>query len=147
MSFRKQRKLKIGAVELCDLPDLGIEKLHVRVDTGAATSSLHVDNIEEFRKGKKRFVSFDLHPDIHHVEDVVRTTAEADGKKRVKSSELDPTPDAAPELADAQLGLVSGSYNLEISTLVVDPEFEYMLTDADLDEDEELPQSFDEEEE
>jgi len=36
----------VGAVELCDLPKLAISDLNVRVDTGAATSSLHVDNIE-----------------------------------------------------------------------------------------------------
>ena len=31
----------VGAVELCDLPKLAISDLNVRVDTGAATSSLH----------------------------------------------------------------------------------------------------------
>ena len=53
MEFRKHPKLKIGAVEFCDLPDMGIEKLEMRVDTGAATSSLHVDNIEEYSKVKR----------------------------------------------------------------------------------------------
>ncbi len=73
MEYRKQAKLKIGAVELCDLPELGIEKLHMRVDTGAATSSLHVDNIKEYSEGKKNFVSFDLHPDIHNVDKIIHT--------------------------------------------------------------------------
>jgi hypothetical protein len=44
-------KLTVGNLELCDLPELGIKGLHVRVDTGAATSSLHVDNIEEIDIG------------------------------------------------------------------------------------------------
>lgn len=33
-------KQVVGALELCDLPKLAITDLHVRVDTGATTSSL-----------------------------------------------------------------------------------------------------------
>lgn len=82
-------KLKIGALELCDLPELGIKDLHIRVDTGATTSSLHVDNIEEFSKKGKNWVSFDLHPDIHNVDQVVRTTVHMKGRTKVKSSSAD----------------------------------------------------------
>ncbi|MFL0798084.1 MAG: ATP-dependent zinc protease [Cellvibrionaceae bacterium] len=82
-------KLVVGALELCDLPDLGIKDLHIRVDTGAATSSLHVDNIEEFEKDGKTWVSFDIHPDIHDVDQVIRTSALMEGRKKVKSSSAD----------------------------------------------------------
>ncbi|MEX2366922.1 MAG: ATP-dependent zinc protease [Pseudohongiellaceae bacterium] len=85
----KKKKILVGALELCDLPELGIKGLHVRIDTGAATSSLHVDNIEEFRKNGKRWVSFDIHPDIYHVEESVRTTVQVKGRKKVKSSSAD----------------------------------------------------------
>lgn len=84
-----QPKLLVGALEQCNLPELAIENLHVRVDTGATTSSLHVDNIEEFVKDGKRWVSFDIHPDIHNVEQVVRSTARLKGLKKVKSSSAD----------------------------------------------------------
>ncbi|WP_394224401.1 ATP-dependent zinc protease [Alteromonas gracilis] len=76
----------VGAVELCDLPKLAITDLNVRVDTGAATSSLHVDNIEEFEQDGELWIKFDIHPDIHNVERVVRREARVEGQKRVKSS-------------------------------------------------------------
>ena len=83
------KKLLIGALEYCDLPDLGITKLAMRVDTGAATSSLHVDNIEEFKLKNRRWVSFDIHPDIHNVDKVTHTKARVSTKKKVKSSSAD----------------------------------------------------------
>ena len=43
-----------GALEYCDLPELNVNEIQARVDTGAATSSLHVDNIREFTKDEKR---------------------------------------------------------------------------------------------
>ncbi|WP_372742490.1 ATP-dependent zinc protease, partial [Neptunomonas sp.] len=55
----------------------------------ATTSSLHVDNIEEFVKEKKRWVRFDIHPDIHNVKKIVTTTAPLQAKKVVKSSSAD----------------------------------------------------------
>jgi|TARA_A200000159_G_scaffold163323_2_gene189273 hypothetical protein len=79
-------KKLIGVVELCDLPQLAITELNVRVDTGAATSSLHVDNIEELTKGDELWISFDIHPDIYNVDTVVRREAKVFGKKKVKSS-------------------------------------------------------------
>ena len=82
-------KIIVGALEYCDLPDLGLSRLQVRVDTGATTSSLHVDNIEEFTKDGKRWVRFDIHPDVHNVKKIVTTTARLKGKKMVKSSSAD----------------------------------------------------------
>ena len=86
MEQRFQQKILIGALEICDLPELKIKNLHVRVDTGAATSSLHVDNIETFNKEGQKWVSFDISPDIHNVKRKVRTTLPVENKTRVKSS-------------------------------------------------------------
>lgn len=79
-------KLLVGSLETCDLPKLGITHLHMRVDTGAKTSSLHVDNIEEFERDGKAWITFDIHPDIHHVEQVVRREARIKSRRRIKSS-------------------------------------------------------------
>ncbi len=79
-------KLIIGNLELCDLPELGISDLKVRVDTGAKTSSLHVDNIRTFKIGRKPAVRFDLHPHIHNVETVVECEALLMDIRRIKSS-------------------------------------------------------------
>ncbi|MFV1872739.1 MAG: ATP-dependent zinc protease [Oleiphilus sp.] len=86
---KKTGKFLVGALESCDLPDLGIVNMPVRVDTGATTSSLHVDNIEEFEKDGKNWVRFDIHPDIHNVETIVTTTARLCSRKTVKSSTAD----------------------------------------------------------
>lgn len=45
----------IGWTEFVDLPDWGIRKLRAKVDTGARTSALHVENIEELPRGRVRF--------------------------------------------------------------------------------------------
>jgi len=82
-------KLTVGALEVCDLPQLEINKLHIRVDTGAQTSSLHVDNIEEFDKDGEKWVSFDIHPDVHNVNTVVRRQAKIFDSRVVKSSSGD----------------------------------------------------------
>ncbi|MAD90698.1 MAG: ATP-dependent zinc protease [Pseudoalteromonas sp.] len=79
-------KLLVGALECCDLPELELFDIQIRVDTGAATSSLHVDNIEEFEEDGKAMVRFDIHPDIHNVDRVVTKTLSLKGRKVVKSS-------------------------------------------------------------
>ena len=76
----------IGALELCNLPELAIQNLNIRVDTGATTSSLHVDDIEEFEKDGETWVSFNIHPDIHDVNDIVRREAKVEAVRKVKSS-------------------------------------------------------------
>lgn len=79
-------KTIIGSVELCDLPELGIRQLPIRVDTGAKTSSLHVDNIRTFRRAGRRWVAFDLHPDTHNVNRVVACEAPVSDVRRIRSS-------------------------------------------------------------
>ena len=79
-------KMVIGNIELCALPDLGIGDLQVRIDTGAKTSSLHVDNIERIKIGKKPGVKFDIHPEIHNVDRIVTCRALICDVRRIKSS-------------------------------------------------------------
>ncbi len=81
-----QEKLIIGCLEQCDLLEWGIEDLTVRVDTGAKTSSLHVNNIRACKLGSKPAVKFDLHPDIYNVETVLECQAIIKDVRRVKSS-------------------------------------------------------------
>lgn len=143
-----KHKKTVGAVELCDLPKLAITDLNVRVDTGAATSSLHVDNIEEFYKNKELWITFDIHPDIHNVEQVVRREARVEGQKRVKSSTATlekryviVTPIVMDRNQwDIQLTLTDRSEMTYLMLLgrealsshfVVDPEYDYLLTGKD----------------
>ncbi|GAB4188426.1 MAG: ATP-dependent zinc protease [Wenzhouxiangellaceae bacterium] len=52
--------ITIGAVEWVALPELGIRKLRARTDTGAASSALHVENIQEFSRDGVDWVRFDV---------------------------------------------------------------------------------------
>jgi hypothetical protein len=79
-------KTVIGALETCDLPDLNIFDLQIRVDTGAKTSSLHVDDIKRERRDGKLGVGFTLHPDIYDVKKVTRCWAPVSDVRRIKSS-------------------------------------------------------------
>lgn len=82
----QSNKTLVGALECCDLPELELVGVQMRVDTGAATSSLHVDNISEFEQDGKKWVNFDIHPDVHNVDTVVNKTLELSEKRVVKSS-------------------------------------------------------------
>lgn len=141
-------KKVVGAVELCHLPALSISDLNVRVDTGAATSSLHVDNIEEFELDGELWIRFDIHPDIHNVDTVVRREAKVEGKKRVKSSSATrekryviTTPIIMDFVQwDIQLTLTDRSEMTYLMLLgreamsgrfLVDPEYDFLLTGKD----------------
>lgn len=45
----------IGWTEYIDLPDWGVTDLRAKVDTGARTSALHVENVEELPRDQVRF--------------------------------------------------------------------------------------------
>jgi len=79
-------KLIVGSLEICDLPELGIYNLQIRVDTGAKTSSLHVDNLTCFTKGGKPWVRFDIHPDVHNVDSIIKCSSSLRDIRRIKSS-------------------------------------------------------------
>lgn len=81
-----KNKMMVGAIETCGLPELNIEDLHVRIDTGAKTSSLHVDNIEEKSIDDVTWVTYDVHPDIHNVDTIVSRESKVKQVKKVKSS-------------------------------------------------------------
>lgn len=82
----KKDKVIIGRLETMSLPDLAINSLNVRVDTGAQTSSLHVDNIKQIISNGKQAVTFDIHPDSHDVSKVKQCEALIDDIRKVKSS-------------------------------------------------------------
>ncbi|MGH1372795.1 MAG: ATP-dependent zinc protease family protein [Cellvibrionaceae bacterium] len=81
-----KKKMIVGNIEVCSLPALGINDIGVRIDTGAKTSSLHVDNIAKIKKDGKPWLRFDIHPDIHNVDKLFCCEAPLIDVRKVKSS-------------------------------------------------------------
>lgn len=141
-------KLTVGALEECDLPELNITALNIRIDTGAKTSSLHVDNIvTEDREGVE-WVSFDIHPDIHNVERVVRRSAPVKQQRTIKSSNAEKE---QRKVIDTTITMGGESWQIEVTLtdrssmsylmllgreamltrILVDPSEEYLLGKRD----------------
>ena len=77
-------KIIIGRLESIALPALAINDLQVRVDTGAKTSSLHVDNIKKSILDGVHSVTFDIHPDVHNVDTMLQCVAAISDIRKVK---------------------------------------------------------------
>ena len=80
-------KIIIGAREAIDLPELGLFGIATRIDTGAQTSSLHVDHLVENEHTSR--INFELHPDFHDINKTIKCSAKILDKKFIKSSNGD----------------------------------------------------------
>lgn len=56
------KKIIVGQEEWCSLPDLKIDAIKIRIDSGAKTSCLHAFNVHIIEEKGKEFVTFDIHP-------------------------------------------------------------------------------------
>jgi len=94
MAFQEKTKLIktirkypiIGWREWVSLPNLHIEKIKAKVDTGARTSALHAFALKPFEENGKKKISFDIHPFQHNTEDVISVTADVVDKRMVTDS-------------------------------------------------------------
>ncbi len=82
---RKQRTV-IGWREWVGLPDLGIDQIKVKVDTGARTSTLHAFKITPFIKDNAQYVRFFVHPVQRRRKPKIDCTALVVDQRRVTDS-------------------------------------------------------------
>lgn len=73
----------IGWTEYVDLPDWNVRRLRAKVDTGARSSALHVENIEDLPGGRVRF-DIVLHRKLRDRH--IHVTAPVTRRSRVRSS-------------------------------------------------------------
>ena len=68
------------------LPDLEVEWIKAKLDTGARTSALHAFDIEEFEREGRPWVRFSVHPWQRNAADAVDVELPVHDVRRVRSS-------------------------------------------------------------
>ncbi len=76
----------IGWREWVSLPQLDIQRIKVKVDTGARTSALHAFAIESFDQDGQEWVRFSVHPLQDNLDHVAVATAPVKERRIVRDS-------------------------------------------------------------
>ena len=84
--MKKKEKLIIGWREWVSLPDLGIDRIKAKIDTGARTSSLHAFDVTIFKKNNQDYVQFSVHPKQRNNKITVKCESPILEYRKVKSS-------------------------------------------------------------
>ena len=83
---RNKEFLTLGWREWVDLPNLGLESIKAKVDTGARTSALHAFEVRQFDDGGRRRVEFKMHPRQRDIETVIVCQADVIDERVVRDS-------------------------------------------------------------
>lgn len=82
----KIRGQMLGWREWLSLPELGIPHIKAKVDTGARTSCLHAFYVDPFRKGRRDWVRFGVHPLQRNDSEIVHCEAQILDQRQVSDS-------------------------------------------------------------
>lgn len=77
---------RTGWREWVSLPDLGVDWIKAKIDTGARTSSLHAFDLEHEREGGERVARFTVRPWQGNEDDPVPATCPVLDEREVRSS-------------------------------------------------------------
>jgi len=79
-------KVQLGWREWVSLPELGIQSVKAKIDTGARSSALHTFELESFSEGGIAKVRFCIHPYQHDLSIVKKCTATLLDERNVTDS-------------------------------------------------------------
>jgi hypothetical protein len=83
---RDTELLTLGWREWVSLPELGLDEIKAKVDTGARTSTLHAFEVRDFEEGGKKRVEFKIHPRQKDNETVATCVADVVDERLVRDS-------------------------------------------------------------
>lgn len=82
----REKLIMLGWREWVSLPGIGVPAIKAKIDTGARTSSLHATGIEEFSKGGKRHVRFEIEPLQNNETTIVSCGAQIHDRRSIADS-------------------------------------------------------------
>ncbi len=83
---RKRQRPRIGWREWAGLPDLNVERINAKIDTGAKSSAIHAFRIREIELEGQLHVEFFLHPVQRRKRPEIYCCAPVAGKRIIRSS-------------------------------------------------------------
>lgn len=83
---KRPAQVVLGWREWLSLPDLGVARIKAKIDTGARTSALHVDDLERFEKNGQRWVRFKVFPNQRNEKSPIIAEARLVEERKVRSS-------------------------------------------------------------
>jgi len=76
----------LGWREWVTLPELNLQHIKAKIDTGARSSALHAFALEPYRKGGQRWVMFAIHPEQKETDTIIECHAPIKDRRLVSDS-------------------------------------------------------------